>query len=184
MDSGKERHDTRAQIDMEEARRLLDNNPDLVFEERARVEIPEEAAEFWLKFAGEWGGALYLLDETNKKRYERGLLDEERYEWARRCYRLGLLGLSDLYDRLKPWKEEGKSRGRFVYAMNSIDCFLIPGYLDDYSRVHEAGAASCRYWIEAIREQLSRQAPVEEAVSAIHTMVSEYISRMHLYAAR
>ncbi|SDE23923.1 hypothetical protein SAMN02799630_02967 [Paenibacillus sp. UNCCL117] len=169
--------------DREEARRLLDESPDIVFEERLRLEIDEEAAGFWMKFTAEWGGALYLLDETNKKRYEHGLLDEESYEWARRCYRLGLIGLSELYDRLKAWTEEENRDERFLYAMNSIDCFLVPGYLDDYSRVHEAGADLCRHWIGEIRERLSSQAPIEEAVAAIHTMASEYIKRMHLYAA-
>ncbi|WP_281889767.1 hypothetical protein [Paenibacillus sp. YYML68] len=166
----------------EEARRLLAANPDLVFEERIRLTLEKADAEFWLKFALEWGGALYLLDETNKKRYEKGLIEHDAYEYARRTYRLGLITLSQLYDGLKEWEAAGHNPATYTYSMNSIDCSFIPAYLDDFSRVHAAGAESCARWIEAIRQQLSALGPSDEAARAIHTMVSEYITHIHLYA--
>ncbi|MEK8132170.1 hypothetical protein WMW72_30155 [Paenibacillus filicis] len=183
METNRDQSNRLNSANREEARKLLEQNPDIVFQERLRLDISEDAAEFWLKFTAEWGGALYLLDETNKKRFEHGLLDEQSYEGLRRTYRLGLITLSELHDRLKAWKEQGMQDGSFVYSMSSIDCFLIPGYLDDFSRVHEAGSDACRYWIDAIRNGLSVKVPIEQAVGAIHAMVSEYILRLHIYAA-
>jgi hypothetical protein len=170
---------------IEEARQLLDANPDLIFEERIRIEIPSKFAEFMLKFSSEWGGTLYLLDEMNQKRYENGMLDHSEYEYARRTYRLGLITLSTLYDNLKAWYDNTENHtSSYFYSMNSLDCFFIPGYMEDYNRVHPAGQSISDMLINEIKLALSGPTSIEEAVRAIETMVGEYIRNIHLYAGR
>lgn len=182
MNSGSEQGNRRMES-AEEAKRLLESNPDLVFDERIRIEIGTEEADFWLKFASEWGGALYLLDETNKKRYENGLMDETAYEYARRTYRLGLITLSELYDKLKAWNDGEERIGSFVYAMNSLDCYFVPAYLEDFSRVQPSLKASCDAAVEHILSQLAGKAALEVVSEALNAMVGQYIRHMHEYAA-
>lgn len=166
----------------EEARRLLAANPDLVFDERIRIDILPADAAFWLKFASEWGGALYLLDETNKKRYEKELIDQTQYEYARRTYRLGMIALSNLYDLLKAWQESDDREVPFAYAMSSLDCYFIPAYLEDFRGVQPSLKENCDRYIRLVMEKLSGKASIEDAISALQTMVGEYIRSIHLYA--
>ncbi|WP_409341923.1 hypothetical protein [Paenibacillus sp. MBLB4367] len=166
----------------EEAARMLAANPDLVFDERIRIDIPGEDAEFWLKFASEWGGALYLLDETNKKRYEKQLIEPAQYEYARRTYRLGLIALSQLYDLLKAWNEGEDRSLPFVYVMSSLDCYFIPAYLEDFSRVQPSLKNECDCYVRLVMDKLASKASIDDAISALQTMVGEYIRNIHVYA--
>lgn len=165
-----------------DARLRLLANPDLVFEEIIRLTIRAADADYWLTFASEWGGAVYLLDEKNTKRYERGELPHETYEIVRRTYRLGLMTLSALYDRLKAWKDGGAADD-YTLSLNQIDCYLLPGYLHDYCGLQAAslrtvGEAYMQRMSEAFGEGETRVARVE----ALHTLVQEYIEQLHWYA--
>ncbi|AEI39439.1 hypothetical protein [Paenibacillus mucilaginosus] len=166
----------------EQARRTLALNPDVVFGEVMTMEIAPEDAPLWLRFTSEWGGALYLLDETNAKRHERGMIGDEAFEYNRRTYRLGLITLSGLYDRLKGWQEgEGKVRP-FAFAMNSLDCYFVPAYLADYSRVHEAGKEVCDAFIAEVMHRLDGGDEVRKEFEALDVLVGEYVRGIHLYA--
>ncbi|WP_054797485.1 MULTISPECIES: hypothetical protein [unclassified Paenibacillus] len=182
MNSGSEQGNQR-NGSAEEARRLLAANPDLVFDERIRIDIGTKDADFWLKFASEWGGALYLLDETNKKRHENGLIDPTSYEYARRTYRLGLITLSELYDKLKAWNGGDERAEPYVYAMNSLDCFFVPAYLEDFSRVQPSLKPACDEAVGRILTQLAGKADLEDVSEALNAMVGQYIRHMHEYAA-
>lgn len=166
----------------EQARRTLASNPDVVFGDVMTMEIPPENAPFWLRFTSEWGGALYLLDETNAKRRERGMIAEEDFEYNRRTYRLGLITLSGLYDRLKAWQEGGEKGRPFAYAMNSLDCYFVPAYLADYSRVHEAGKEVCDAFIAEVMQRLGGGDEGRREFEALDVLVGEYVRGIHLYA--
>lgn len=175
-------HDSQRQSAVEEARKLLTANPDLIFEDSMVMELSGGDIDFMLKFSSEWGGTLYLLDEMNKKRYENGLLEQEEYEYARRSYRLGLITLSTLYDKLKAWTEGEDSSQPYIYAMNLLDCFFVPGYMLDYCMVHPADKETGERLVQMMKARLSSGSAIEEAVSAIEAMVGEYIRHIHVYA--
>ncbi|MNI10024.1 hypothetical protein D3C73_631160 [compost metagenome] len=170
-----------------QAKKLLAANPDIVFDERVRIEIPVEDVPFWLRFSSEWGGAVYLLDETNNTRVEHGLITQEHYEFSKRTYRLGLIILSGLYDQLKAWQDglaqpSTDHKETYVYEMNTLDCFFIPAYLDDFSRIQTMDKESCEKYIQLILVQLTSKTTIDEAVHAIETMADEYIRNIHLWA--
>ncbi|MCZ8522628.1 MULTISPECIES: SRPBCC family protein [Paenibacillus] len=167
----------------EQARRTLAADPDVVFGEVMTMEIDPADGPFWLRFASEWGGALYLLDETNAKRYEKGMVDEGAYEYNRRSYRLGLITLSSLYDRLKAWQEGDESREKaFSYGMNSLDCYFVPAYLTDYSRVQESDKGVCDAFIAEIMRRLDGGGEGKKEFEALDVLVGEYVRGIHLYA--
>lgn len=166
-----------------EARQRLSEDPDVVFAETLRLDIAREDIEFWLKFASEWGGALYLLDEKNTRLAERGDVSPEEHEYAKRTYRLGMITLSGLYDKLKAWSET-QPGDPYLFVMDHLECFFIPGYLDDYSRVHPAGKARCEAYIQRMLEALASdgEETLKLKVEGIQVLVQEYIRNLHRYA--
>lgn len=169
----------------DEARQLLRNRPDLVFDELLTLEIDLQDVQLWLGFAAEWGGALHLMDEMNTRRIEAGLIGEADGEFVSRTYRLGTVVLSGLYDRLALRQSADREAGSesFRYAMNALDCYFIPAYLDDYGRMHAQRKDDCRRYIAAVRARLEQTAPLEEAAASLQTVVQEYIRNLHHYAA-
>ncbi|UUZ82527.1 hypothetical protein LJK88_50780 [Paenibacillus sp. P26] len=162
------------------AQTILSKNPDHVFEEAMRVTIDAGDIDFWLKFASEWGGALYLLDEKNTRRYDKGDISQEEFEYSKRTYRLGLITLSGFYDKLKAWTEAEK--GDYLFTMDHLESYFIPSYLDDYSRVYAGGKAQCEAYIQRMVEALSAGGDLKRRVEDIQALVQEYIHHMHLYA--
>ncbi|CAM4338103.1 hypothetical protein [Paenibacillus tarimensis] len=165
----------------EEARAALEANPDYVFEPRLIVEIEPETAGFWTSFSSEWGGALYLMDETNRKRYENGMIDEQHYEYAKRSYRLGLIGLTELHDRLAAW-QSGSGEGAYPFQMHTLDCFFIPAYLQDYGKMHPGKKEQCGQIVQLIRDKLSEKGTLEETARSIEILAVTYITHLHEYA--
>jgi len=168
----------------EDVRTALAANPDLVFEPRATIEIAQADAALWTDFSAEWGGVLYLMDEMNGKRFEQGLVDEEAYEYARRTYRLGMILLSELHDRLQAWQAGSERESPYGWPLHALDCYLIPGYLDDYGRAHPAKKPACRKYVEALRSSLSggEEARLEAAAMRLANVAGAYIRGMHVYA--
>jgi len=167
-----------------DVRAALTANPDLVFEPRAAIGIAQADAALWTDFSAEWGGVLYLMDEMNRKRFEQGTVDEDAYEYARRSYRLGMVVLSELHDRLQAWQAGSGRDAPFAWAMHALDCYFIPGYLDDYGRAHPAKKAVCRKYVEELRGMLSGgdDARLEAAAVRLANIAGAYIRDMHVYA--
>jgi len=167
-----------------DVRAALAANPDLVFEPIATIGIATADAALWTDFSAEWGGVLYLLDEVNRKRFEQGLIDEEAYEYARRTYRLGMIVLSELHDRLQAWQAGSGREEPFAWEMHALDCYFVAGYLDDYGRANPEKKPACRRYVEALRSTLSEgdEARLEAAAARIANVAGAYIRDMHVYA--
>lgn len=178
-------HETLRAASAEEACALLDGRADIVFDELIALEIAREDTGMWRTFAAEWGGALHLMDEMNQRRLEAGLISEAEGEFVSRTYRLGTVVLSSLYDRLAVWEAQTDGAGSepYRYAMNTLDCYFVPAYLDDYGRMHPERKQDCRRYVEAVRGQLEREAPLEAAAVSLAAVVQEYIRNLHIYAA-
>jgi hypothetical protein len=166
------------------AREALAANPDLVFESVTTLPILAKDAALWTDFSAEWGGVLYLMEEMNRKRFEQGLIDEDAYEYARRTYRLGMIVLSELHDRLQVWRAGGDREAPYAWELHVLDCYFISGYLDDYGRAHPADKPVCRGYVEKLREQISGgdDAVLETAAVRLAAVAGAYIRDMHIYA--
>ncbi|PZD94555.1 hypothetical protein DNH61_16435 [Paenibacillus sambharensis] len=160
-----------------EARALFEANPDYVFEPRLTLHIEPEAAGFWISFSSEWGGALYLMDETNRKRYENGMIGEQHYEYAKRSYRLGLIRLTELHDSLAAWQSES-GQGSYSFRMHTLDCFFIPAYLQDYAKMHPGRKEQCGQIVQLIRDKLSEDGTLEEKARSIEVLAATYIRHL------
>ncbi|PUA39550.1 hypothetical protein C8Z91_08980 [Paenibacillus elgii] len=165
----------------EEAKAKLAANPDIMFEELQTIAIRREDADFWKKFASEWGGALYLLDEKNFKQFEREEIDPQAFEFARRTYRLGLITLSALYDKLRAWSDSNPQED-YRLNMNVLECYFLPSYLDDYGRAYAPGKKQGQAYVEAIRQAFGEDGALEQKAEALQALVHEYIERLHVYA--
>ncbi len=166
------------------AQEALAANPDLVFDSVTMLQILAKDASLWTDFSAEWGGVLYLMDEMNRKRFEQGMIDEDSYEYARRTYRLGMIVLSELHDRLQAWRVGDEREASFEWKLHVLDCYFISGYLDDYGRAHPAKKPICRGYVEKLREQLSGgdDASLEKAATRLAAVAGAYIRDMHRYA--
>jgi hypothetical protein len=164
----------------EQAKKQLAANPDSIFDEVIRIRIKKEDIAFWMRFSSEWGGVLYVLDERNTKQRESGHLTEEAYELTRRSLRLGMITLSELYDKLKAWSEERDEE--YVYSMNTLECFYMPVYLNDFEQIRKAEQSYCEIYTQVILHQLSKQGELEERLQAIEALVKEYTQHIHLYS--
>ncbi|MCS7460784.1 hypothetical protein N0M98_11575 [Paenibacillus doosanensis] len=162
-----------------QARLVLAENPDMVFNEVVRITIERGDLAFWLKFTSEWGGALYFLDEKNTKQREQGAISEEEYEFSRRTYRLGLITLSGLYDKLKVWSE--REAGDYAFSMDMLECYFIPAYLQDYSEMNAVAKKQGRQYVQLVLQALENQGKPEEKLESIRQLVHEYIKNMHTY---
>ncbi len=167
-----------------DAREALAMNPDLVFEPVTTLQIMAKDAALWTDFTAEWGGVLYLMDEMNRKRFEQGLIDADSCEYARRTYRLGMIVLSELHDRLLVWQAAGDGEAPFEWKLHVLDCYFISGYLDDYGRAHPAKKPVCRGYVEKLRERLSGgdDAALEATAVRLAAVAGAYIRDMHIYA--
>lgn len=160
---------------------MLTGNPDVVFEEALRITIANQDIDFWLKFASEWGGVLYFMDDKNTKQFEQGVIDEGEYEFSRRTYRLGLITVTGLYDKLKEWSHSSSSGGDYTYSMDSLECYFIPAYLKDYSGANAAAKKQGETYIQLILSAMEQQDKLEDKLGSIQELVHEYITNMHQY---
>ncbi|MDQ1913086.1 hypothetical protein RAC89_22080 [Paenibacillus sp. GD4] len=160
----------------------LSDNPDVVFNEMIRIIIKAEDFDFWLRFSSEWGGVLYVFDERNTKQLEAGHITEEAHENTRRSLRLGMITLSGLYDALKAWSDQHQED--YIYSMNTLDCFYIPVYLNDFEQIRKSDSDKCGIYTQVILHQLSKQGELKERLASIEETVKEYTANIHLYSRR
>jgi len=171
-------------MDKKQIQTMLSENPDIVFDEVIRIAIANEDIPFWLKFASEWGGALYFMDDKNAKQYEQGVIKEGEYEFARRTYRLGLITVTGLYDKLKEWSESNPNSTGYSCSLDSLECYFLPAYLKDYSGANAAAKKQGEAYIQAILNALEKRGQLEDKLGGIRDLVQEYIANMHLYVKR
>lgn len=163
-----------------QAKGQLAKNPDSIFDEVVKIIIKKDDIPFWMRFTSEWGGVLYVFDERNTKQREVGQLTEEAFELTRRSLRLGMITLSELYDKLKAWSEERDED--YLYSMNTLDCFYMPVYLNDFEQIRKAEQTYCEIYTQVILHQLSKQGELEDRLKAIEALVKEYTLNIHLYS--
>jgi hypothetical protein len=163
-----------------EAKMALSDNPDVVFEEVIKIKIKTDDFDFWLKFSSEWGGVLYLMDEKNAKQLEENQISEQEYEFSRRSFRLGLITLSTFYDQLKAWADSKTED--YIFSMNTLDCFYMPVYLNDYVQFNKIAQEQCEVYTQAILYVLGGQGDLKARVEAVENLVQEYIENIHLYS--
>ncbi|MFE5318606.1 hypothetical protein ACFQ88_07860 [Paenibacillus sp. NPDC056579] len=160
---------------------MLTENPDMVFDEVIQITIAGQDIAFWLKFASEWGGVLYFMDDKNTKQFEQGIIGQGEYEFSRRTYRLGLITVTGLYDKLTAWSKQNGSGGDYTYGMDSLECYFIPAYLKDYSGANAVVKKQGEAYIQSIQQALGQQDKLEDKLGRIQELVHEYIANMHQY---
>jgi hypothetical protein len=68
--------------------------------------------------------------------------------------------------------------------MNTLDCFYMPVYFNDYVQFNKSTQNQCEAYTKDILRALAGQGNLDERLEAIEQLVQEYIVNIHLYSIR
>lgn len=165
----------------EEAAKTLLKNPDVVFEEMMRLPIERDDLAFWKMFVARWQGSLKYLDDLNESSKSTDEVEQVKYEYSKRSYRLGFLVLDAIYYAVDQW-EKCEEKSPLQLKLDALHCYFLPAYLADYGSLHPEEKQRAEKYIEQIASHFSERGDAQSCLNALHMIVQQYIENMHIYA--
>lgn len=161
-----------------QAKMAINENPDVVYDTVTKFIIKREDFEFWSNFLTGFGAAIPQLYEKDKKAYKDGKISNEDFEFSKKSHELSMTAFARALSDLKT-HEENES-GDFIYNLNSIDCYFVPAFLEDYYLVYPLEKEKCELYITVFLHALNHSGSaesVEERIDAIAELVGEFIDQ-------